>query len=64
MDCGPDSSGLGDGLVADTCQRGSEPSDSMNCWEILCVTEQIITSQKESAPQSSKYLYSQWRPQY
>jgi hypothetical protein len=38
--CGLDSSGLGQGPVAGSCEHGNEPSDPIKCWNSLtsCVT--------------------------
>ena len=54
---GLDWAGLGQGLVADACECGNEPSGSVKCGEFV---DQLQTSQllKDSAPWSE---YVQFR---
>jgi hypothetical protein len=41
---GLDRSGPGLGQVEGSCERGNEPSGSINCWEVLEVLEVLVLS--------------------
>jgi hypothetical protein len=48
--CGLDSSGLGQGSVAGSCEHGNEPSDFMKCWKFLEWLCECWLLNKDSVP--------------